>query len=416
MNLAVIPLLFIIWRVVDFFVIYFSQKIIPYLGFFPYANQLPLYHLPNWLSALANFDGLHYLTIAKNGYQQFEQAFFPFYPVLIKLFSPIFADNRLLSGIIISNLSFLIGLIIFYKYLYLSTGIARNAPTNYNHLQPFLSILFLLAFPTSFFFGAVYTEGLFFLLVVSTLYCLKKQNYLLAGLFAYLTATTRIVGVFIIVPIVIHLLQKINSRQKNSTGIARNAPTIYNYFQLFITLLAPLLGLATYCFYLWRTTGDPFYFFTSQPVFGASRSTHLITFVQVYYRYFKIFLTAHHDFGYFTAILECCFFTFVLIILILDLFKNLGIRNWKLALSGVEGLKISNYDLLALNLFSLINIILPTLTGTFLSIPRFSLMSLSLFIYLSQIKNNMVKYFILFIFVILHVLLLGYFTQGYFIS
>jgi len=79
-------------------------------------------------------------------------------------------------------------------------------------------------------------------------------------------------------------------------------------------------------------------------------------------------------------------------------------------------LKIENYDLLALDLFSFANLLLPTLTGTFSSIPRYSLFSISIFIYLGQLKNNYIKYLILIIFVILHILLLGYFTQGYFIS
>lgn len=374
MPLLLIPLLFFIWRSLDFLIIFFSQKVIPYLGFFPYANQLPLYHLPNWLSALANFDGLHYLAIAKNGYGQYEQAFFPLYPLLIKFLSPLFSNNQLLTGLIISNVSFLIGI----------TILARS------YKDSKWLIIFLLCFPTSFFFGAVYTEGLFFLLVVSTLFFLKKQNYLLVAIFAFLTATTRIVGVFIIVPIVFHIIQRMDPRK-----------AIYNHLQPFITMLAPLLGLGIYCFYLWKTTGDPFFFFTSQPAFGASRSTHLISFFQVYYRYLKIFFTAAHNFQYFVSILECSFFSFILIILILDLLKNLKIRN---------------YDLLGLNIFSLINILLPTLTGTFLSIPRFSLMSLSVFIYLSQIKSNLIRYLILIIFVVLHVILLGLFTQGYFIS
>ena len=117
MNFLLIPLLFLLWRVFDFLIIFFSQKVIPYLGFFPYSDQLPRFHLPTWISALANFDGLHYISIAGNGYAQYEQAFFPLYPILIKFLSPLFLNNQLLTGLIISNFSFLLGLIIFNKYL-----------------------------------------------------------------------------------------------------------------------------------------------------------------------------------------------------------------------------------------------------------------------------------------------------------
>jgi len=387
MNFLFIPFLFLIWRTFDFLIIFFSQKVIPYFGFFSYKDDLPGFNLPNWLSSLANFDGIHYIKIAKIGYSQYEQAFFPLYPILIKFLTPLFSNNQLLTGIIISNISFCLGLWVFAKYLEIDHWKLKIWP-----------LIFLMAFPTSFFFGAVYTEGLFFLLVTSTLYFLKKNNYFLVIIFAFLTSLTRLVGVFLIIPIFFHFFNK-NKK--------------FNIYHL-ISIISPFVGLFTYCFYLFKTTGDPFFFFSAQPAFGASRSTHLISFLQVYWRYFKIFITAHWNFQYFVSIIEFVFFSFVLFILILDLFKNLGIKNLKL--NKNFKLKIENYDLLGLNFFSLVNLILPTLTGTFLSIPRFSLMSLSFFIYLSQIKNVFVKYFILGIFLILHILLLGYFTQGYFIS
>ena len=403
-----IVVLFFFWRIFDFIIIFFSQKIIPYLGFFPYKDQLPGFNLPSWISALANFDGLHYISIARNGYAQYEQAFFPLYSILIKFLTPLFFNNQLLTGLLISNVSFLIGLFIFSKYLKLMSS--NNQQFNN------LTIVFILLFPTSFFFGAVYTEGLFFLLLISILYFLKKENYLAVIVFAFLTSLTRLVGVFLIVPIVFHLIQRIvppKVGDNNQTMKQLNNGFILNTKYL-ILALSPLLGLGLYCLYLFKTTGDPLFFLTSQPIFGANRSSHLILLPQVYWRYFKIFLTAAHDSRFYVSVVEFFTFNFVFIILIFDLFKNLKIKNWKL----IENckLKIENYDLLALNIFSFSNLILPTLTGTFSSIPRYSLFSLSFFIYLAQIKNNLIKYLIFIVFLILHILLLGYFTQGYFIS
>jgi len=387
MNLFLILLLFLLWRIFDFLIIFFSQKIIPYLGFFPYKDELLLFNLPNWISALANFDGLHYISIARNGYAQYEQAFFPLYPILIKFLTPLFSNNQLLTGLIISNVSFFIGITILARSYKDSNWI----------------IVFLLLFPTSFFFGAVYTEGLFFLLLISTLFFLKKENYLLVFIFVLLASLTRLVGVFLVIPMSFHLIQRLDPRLR---GDDRKV--------LFIALLAPLIGLFSYCFYLWKTTGDPFFFLTSQPVFGANRSSHLILLPQVYWRYFKIFITAAHDSRFYVSVVEFFMFNFVFVILVLDLFKNLGIRHWSFIRNFK--LEIRNYDLIALNIFSFSNLILPTLTGTFSSIPRYSLFSLSFFIYLAQIKNNLIKYLIFIVFLILHILLLGYFTQGYFIS
>ena len=145
-----IVVLFFFWRIFDFIIIFFSQKIIPYLGFFPYKDQLPGFNLPSWISALANFDGLHYISIARNGYAQYEQAFFPLYSILIKFLTPLFFNNQLLTGLLISNVSFLIGLFIFSKYLKLMSS--NNQQFNN------LTIVFILLFPTSFFFGAVFGQ------------------------------------------------------------------------------------------------------------------------------------------------------------------------------------------------------------------------------------------------------------------
>src|SRR3989344_1707248 len=116
MGFAFILFLFIGFRLVDWLIGYLSPFFIPYLGFFPYKEVAAQYNLPHFLTALANFDGAHYLLIAKNGYAQYQQAFFPLYPLLIRWLSPLFLNNHLVTGLLISNLSFLVGLFIFKKY------------------------------------------------------------------------------------------------------------------------------------------------------------------------------------------------------------------------------------------------------------------------------------------------------------
>lgn len=375
MNFLVFFLIFFLWRVFDSFIIFFSSKTIPYLGFFPYKEELVKFNLPHLFSSLANFDGIHYLLIAKNGYHQWEQAFFPLYPLLIRIFNPVF-KNELITGLSISHLSFLIGLSIFAKYLKMID----------KKINPFQVIIFLLLFPTSFFFSALYTEGLFFFLFTSSLYFLKKEKYFLAFIFALLTSLTRLIGVFLIIPILFKIIK--NSKDKNK--------------KIFL-LFSPVFGLGIYCFYLWKTTGDPLMFFHSQPAFGANRSTNIIILPQVVWRYLKIFFTASFNFQYFISLFEFLIFFLVFFVLIIDFFENLKIKN-------------KNFDLIALNIFSLVNLILPTLTGTFSSIPRYSLFSLSFFIFISKIKNQFLKLFLLMTFFLFHILILGFFSQGYFVS
>lgn len=393
MSLINFFLIFFLWRIFNFFIIFITPKFIPYLGFFPYKEEILKYNLPVFLNKLANFDGIHYLLISERGYGQYEQAFFPLYPFLIKVFS-FFTHNSLLSGLIISNVFFFFGLIFLIKYFKL---VLPNLNQTF-----FVLVLFL--FPTSFYFGAVYTEGLFFFFFAGTLYFLKKEKYLMAGIFSFLASLTRLIGIFLIIFFIFDIFKKL--KKSNHPSSLRFRPT--NQFTNYFFTLFPLFGLILYSFYLYKTTGDPLMFFHSQPAFGANRSTSLIFLPQVIWRYIKIFFTAKFNFQYFISLVEFIIFFFVFFILILDIKNFIEYKNSKI--------KIKNFDLLGLNIFSFSSLVLPTLTGTFSSIPRYSLFSISLFIYIAKIKNNFLKFFILTIFLIFHILFLAFFSQGYFIS
>jgi len=386
MNFFPVLVLFIIWRIADFLIIYLSPKIIPYLGFFPYVQELKKFHLPYWIYSLANFDGIHYIKIAQHGYEQYEQAFFPLYPLLIRFLKPFLFNNALLAGTLISNCAFLLGLWFFSKYIKLIFPKQNIFPL----------IIVILLFPSSFFFGALYTEGLFFFLVVLSLYFLEKKRYFLAGIFGFLTSLTRFMGMLLVIPFAIYVWKK-----KSLFSI------LSSRFSLLV--ISPLLGLIGYSLYLFKTTGDPLFFLTSQPLFGAHRSTNIIFLPQVYFRYLKIFFTAQFDFRYLISLFEFTIFTFVFIILIVDLFANLKFM-------GDYRLEVRNYNRLGINIFSFVNLLLPTFTGTFSSIPRYALFSLSFFVFFAGIKNKWIMIFSRLLFFLLHILLLGFFSQGYFVS
>jgi hypothetical protein len=168
--LFVVAIAWIIFHLIAYLIL---PHFIPYLGFFPYKEVANSYHLPGFLTSLANFDGEHYILIAKNSYSQYEQAFFPLYPFIIRMGGMVLRQNYLLSAILISFCSFFTGLFFFRQYL-------KEAVIDRKDPFPIWkwTLLFILLFPTSFFFTAVYTEGLFFLLAISTLYFLRKKKYL----------------------------------------------------------------------------------------------------------------------------------------------------------------------------------------------------------------------------------------------
>ncbi|MBI3620388.1 hypothetical protein HY214_04590, partial [Candidatus Roizmanbacteria bacterium] len=308
----ILAFLFITWRLCDWLIAFFATRVIPYLGFFAYPKDITHFHLPAWLYSFANFDGAYYLRIATHGYSQFEQAFFPLYPLLLNFLSPVFLHNKLLTGLIISYVCFFFGLIIFKKYLDIESEDIHSerswevrskasTPTRVKNAissglwkdkeqgPSFWTVIFLLTFPTSFFFGAVYTEGLFFLLLVLAFYFLARKHYLAAAAVSFLAGLTRLNGALLIIPFFITLLD--SARNKKSVAAS-----------LFL-LFSPLAGVAAYSFYLYKTTGDFFFWLTVQPQFGANRSNHLVLLPQVLFRYLKILFTASHNFQYFISVL-----------------------------------------------------------------------------------------------------------------
>jgi hypothetical protein len=106
-------LVFIIWRLVDIIVAFLIPKLVHYLGNFSYPKDLLQFGLPKTIYSFANFDGVYYLRIAKLGYQQYEQAFFPLYPLLISFFS-LFLKRSVVRSIYLQS-SFFSGISNFFK-------------------------------------------------------------------------------------------------------------------------------------------------------------------------------------------------------------------------------------------------------------------------------------------------------------
>ncbi|HET7098863.1 MAG TPA: mannosyltransferase family protein [Patescibacteria group bacterium] len=339
-----ITLSFLIWRVALFLIAFLAIYIIPVYGArFPYVDRvLEITHLPNWIWGFGGFDGVHYLRIAQDGYfAQFSQAFFPLFPILIKVFSSIFPrvpnlDTNIFtdpayfySGLILANSFFLGSLYILYKLILI----------DFKKDVAFLTIILLLVFPTSFYFGAVYTESLFLLLAVLSVYLVRKNNFFWAAVLISLATATRVFGVLLIP---LYIIEVVKNKNK------------LNYLW---TLITPL-GILSYMYFLKTEFNNPISFLTSQPLFGAGRSGgEIILLPQVIYRYLKIFVSIDlSTLGFLNAFLE---FTFALVPLtfLIVFFKKMRLSYW---------------------IFSVGTLLLPTFTGTFSSMPRYVLIPMVL--------------------------------------
>jgi len=389
-DLSFIIKSFLGWRVLLCVFAFLSTFLIVNFGNrFAYADRvLTITHLPSWIWGFGNFDGVHYLKIAQSGYAaDLSQAFFPLYPLLIRFFN-FFPKDNLLDPVLFNDPSYfytamVLSIIFFIGALYFTYKLFSE---NYNKKIAQISILLLLSFPTAFYFGAVYSESLLLLLTVLTFWFTKKDKFLLAGLFAALASATKIQGAILFIFLAVELWKK----YRNNLSEQRKHFTK----DLLGILIAPL-GLIFYMVYLKNTTGDFLYFLSSQPSFGAGRSSLPLIFLpQVIYRYLKIFLTVKvASLAFFNAFLEFSMTMGTVVVLIMA-FKKMKFSYW---------------------IFSLLVVVLPTLTGTFSSMPRYVLMAFMLFPYLAVRYEKNIKLIII-AQAFLQIILLSMFIRGYWVS
>ena len=389
-DLSFIIKSFLGWRVLLCVFAFLSTFLIVNFGNrFAYADRvLTITHLPSWIWGFGNFDGVHYLKIAQSGYAaDLSQAFFPLYPLLIRFFN-FFPKDNLLDPVLFNDPSYfstamVLSIIFFIGALYFTYKLFSE---NYNKKIAQISILLLLSFPTAFYFGAVYSESLLLLLTVLTFWFTKKDKFLLAGLFAALASATKIQGAILFIFLAVELWKK----YRNNLSEQRKHFTK----DLLGILIAPL-GLIFYMVYLKNTTGDFLYFLSSQPSFGAGRSSLPLIFLpQVIYRYLKIFLTVKvASLAFFNAFLEFSMTMGTVAVLIMA-FKKMKFSYW---------------------IFSILVVILPTLTGTFSSMPRYVLMAFMLFPYLAVRYEKNIKLIII-AQAFLQIILLSMFIRGYWVS
>ena len=388
-----IPLLLISFLTANFITSYIATQTIPYLGYFSYPELLDTWDLPWFIERFASFDGLHYIKIATEGYARNATAFLPVYPLLIRFGIILTGLSPVVVGIAISIISLMIILVFLPKYL---------ALLDFKTKDTAWFVMLFLAFPTSFFLQSVYTESIFITLLIAALYMSKKKQYWYAALFGYFAGLSRITGFFLCVPFFFDLL----SDSKMSKNIKQN---IFDFLQsLSITkiiyVIAPFLGFGTFMAYLWLTTGDPLRLAHSQVDFNQNRSTSIVLPFQVVWRYLKIFYTAQWNFQYFIAVVEFALTGMCVLILSFD--------AWKIYQKQYNHL----FTRAGLNIFAWLSILLSISTGTLLSMPRFILPLLTIFLVLTQLPKTWIKIMVLIFFATLHTVLLMAFIQGYFVS
>lgn len=375
---------FIVWRLFLFLPLFAADQKLSYRTGYEYSaiaksatpadsNILNKLQLAPW----ANFDGIHYLFIAGNGYTN-NFGFFPFYPLTIKFVSVLlFAQNPFdltyfISAFFISNIAFLFSLVVFYKLLLF----------DYSRKQIKQIILTLLLFPTSFFFGSLYSESLFLLFLFLSFYFARKKQWVIASFFGLLLSLTRFVGICIF-PILLY--EYFKTPNKSFKNFLRSG------------LWAVPIGLIGYSIYNYILQKDFLYFIHAQGNFANNRSVDsIVLFPQTIYRYVKILLTLpSSQYEWWVASLELGSFVFAGLALYIA---------WK---------KKVRFSYI---LFSLLAVLIPASSGTFSALPRYILIAFPMFIALGLLTNKFLKLIYFLVCLILSFILLYFFSKGYFIA
>lgn len=391
-----IVLFFLTWKVFLYFLIFFSITVFTlqtnYLG-----GGLENYLKNPYLWSYLNFDGVHYLSIAKEGYRPLTYFFFPVYPLIVQFISNIFTDGNIISavkiGLLVSNLSFLAGLFGFYKLIRL----------DFSKKIAYLTIILLLIFPTSFYFASFYNESLFLALVIWCFYFARKKKWVYVGILGALITATRVVGIAIIPALIIEAFLQYKKVKQPKVKITPRYFLESMDKKMFIPIVWILFastGVFAYMYYLYQRSGDPLIFIHSVEVFGQQRSSSLVILPQVFYRYFFKILPNinYHSFP-------------VIIFSYLEIFSAIvfGI------LVIVTFIKLR----LSYAIYALATYIIPTLSGSFSSLPRYVLVIFPAFIvfavYLSKLDkpHKVLVYLVLFILLIITAPL---YFRGYWIS
>ena len=165
-----------------------------------------------WLDGWVRWDSGWYGSIAENGYIEPEDirqgemrntAFLPLYPMLMRVLAPA-TGGPFVAGLLISNLSFLIALVLLWTLIEFKFDRAVATKT-----------IILTAFnPYSLFFSSVYTESLVLALVVGAFFFAERSQWVPASLLAGLAAATRVTGIFACLALMILYLRRNRSRKE----------------------------------------------------------------------------------------------------------------------------------------------------------------------------------------------------------
>lgn len=179
-------------------------------------------------------------------------AFFPMLPICISWLMKATGLSFYMAAFIINCISLYALVNYFYRFLII-LQIYKNTAFG-------LVVLFLV-FPFCLHIYFIYTESIFFTLLIACFYYLTIKKYWAFGLAAILLTLTRPNGIFMALPLYIYLLEQ--NGKLNLTNILNSLKQTKTYF-----LMVMPLAFIAWMYYQYLTCGDWFAFSTAQKGWG----------------------------------------------------------------------------------------------------------------------------------------------------
>ena len=208
------------------------------------------------LSLWERLDSQHYIDIARDWYLSegergriLQLVFLPGYPILIRLFH-LAINDWLAAAFCASIIPFCFGAVMLY----------RLARLDFSHAGALRAVKYTLILPGAFFFAAPMSEGLFFLLSVTCLYCVRRKLWLFAGVIGGLASFTRSLGLVLLAPAVYEFVTDIIAQ----SGAEKNRSLVSRRVGQAVALLLIPAGFAVYCLINYTVSGEPFQFLVYQ--------------------------------------------------------------------------------------------------------------------------------------------------------
>jgi len=162
-----------------------------------------------WAAPFANWDGQHYLLLAKDGFaagRDDSLAFYPLFPILTKLAS-LFTADVFLAAFAITTLFGLLFLLLFHSTL------ERLA---FSHEQSLWAVVLVLAYPSAFFLTAFYSESVALFVIMGFFYFYAVRKEKVSILFALLLPWAKGQGLFLGALLVLDVAVGIMRRQRKA--------------------------------------------------------------------------------------------------------------------------------------------------------------------------------------------------------